>query len=731
MSERPVPEESPLAAVFRPRSVAVVGASRSPSSVGRQIFDNLLGGGFQGPVYPVNPTAREVGSVRAYPRVSAIPDDVDLAVIAVPAAVTLEVVEDCAKKGVKGLVVITAGFREIGEEGARREARLAALLDEHGMRAIGPNCMGIMCTDPAVRLNATFSPAHVKHGKIAFVSQSGALGLAILEQANELNLGLSYFVSLGNKVNVSTNDLLVEWADDPEVQTILLYLENFGNPRRFVELARRIGREKPIIAVKSGRTAAGARAAGSHTGALAERDVAAEALFEQCGVVRARTIQQLFEYARLFSRAKPPRGRRVAIVTNSGGPGIMATDALFENDLTLAELSQATRDALRAKLLPEASVANPVDVIAGGGPEHFRVALTETLADPNVDAVIVIYTPPVFINEHEVARAIIEPARAHPEKTLIACVLGKTAGSSAFHLLTEADVPTFVYPEPAVRALSALVAYGERSRRDAGIVPRLDGIAHAAAADIVRRAIEAGHEWLEPRDAMDLMRAYGIPVARTRRVASAKEAADAAREMDAPVALKAIAPGLVHKSEAGGVALGIPSPDAASAAYETMMKRVAEHGFDLEGALVQEMLPPGREVILGMSCDPKFGPLLMFGLGGVYVEVLKDVVFRLAPLTDADARRMVRAIRGWPLLQGVRGEPAADVAAIEDALLRLSQLVSDFHEIAEIDINPMIVRDDGGGACAPDARVRLWPRGEAPRAAAVTRDIRPPANAEH
>lgn len=709
-----------LGAIFHPRSVAVVGASRNKSSVGRQIFDNLLHGDFQGPVYPVNPTAHEVGSVKAYRSVLDIPDEVDLAVLSVPASRTLDVVDECGRKGVKGLVVITAGFREIGGEGAVREEQLVALLKKYGMRAIGPNCMGITSNHPDVSMNATFSTAQVKHGNIAFVSQSGALGMAILDQAQELGLGLSYFVSLGNKANVSTNDLLVEWADDPGVQTILLYLENFGNPRRFIELARKVGRTKPIVAVKSGRTAAGARAARSHTGALAERDIAAEALFEQCGVVRARTIQELFEYARVFSRAPIPKGRRVAIVTNSGGPGIMATDALNENQLELAELSPETKDMLRAKLLPEASVANPIDVIAGGGPDHVGAAVSATLADPNVDAVLVIYTPPVFIDEEAVVRAILAAERHG--KPLIACVLGRTTGSKAFHLLSDAGVATYTYPEPAVRALAALYAYGERLARDVGTVPTLPGIDRKGAHAIVERALKAGDSWLAPDDAMALMRAYGIRVARTLRVSDAQAAAEAARGIGAPVAMKGIAPNLIHKSEAGGVWLNI-APHEVATAYEEMRARLGRAGFEMEGALIQEMVPRGREVILGMTSDPKFGPLLMFGLGGVYVEVLKDVVFRLAPLTNMDANRMVRAIRGWPLLEGVRGEAPADVPALEDALLRLSQMVTDLPEIAEIDINPLIVAGTGQGALAPDARVRLWPEGKVPRAPAVPADL--------
>ncbi|MHB8606013.1 MAG: acetate--CoA ligase family protein, partial [Thermoplasmatota archaeon] len=489
MNATPNPElrNPSLAAIFRPRSIAVVGASRDLSSIGRHVFENLLRGGFEGPVFPVNPNASHVGGVRAYASVSEIPDAVDLAVIVVPAARVLAVVDDCGKKGVQGLVILSAGFREIGGEGEAREAALADALRRYGMRAIGPNCMGVLNTDPTVRMNATFSPARVAIGTTAFVSQSGALGMAILDEAAELDLGLSYFVSLGNKTNVSTNDLLVEWEHDERVKLILLYLENFGNPRKFIELARRIAPTKPILAVKSGRTSAGARAARSHTGALAERDVFAEALFESAGVLRANTMRELFDYARVFAHAPPPNGRKVAVVTNSGGPGIMATDALGEHGLELAALSDATKAQLRASLLPEASVENPVDVIAGGGAPHVRIALDAVLADPGVDAALVIYTPPVFVDEEAVARAILAADRQG--KPLLACVPGKESGGLAYHALTAGGIPTFVFPEGAVRALGALARYEERRRRPTGVVPRLANVDEDAARALVVKAL--------------------------------------------------------------------------------------------------------------------------------------------------------------------------------------------------------------------------------------------------
>lgn len=708
--------------LFHPRSVAVIGASRDPRGVGHQIFRNLIAGGFQGPAYPVNRTAREVASVRAYPTVLDVPDEVDLAIVVVPAPAVLGTVEECGRKGVKGLVIITAGFRETGPEGALREAQLADLLTKHGMRAIGPNCMGILNTSPDVRLNATFSPAtNVKHGRTAFVSQSGALGMAILDQAADLGLGLSYFASLGNKTNVSTNDLLAAWADDPDVDLILLYLENFGNPAKFIQLAREITPRKPIIAVKSGRTAAGARAAGSHTGALAEGDAVIEALFEQCGVIRAQSIQELFEHARVFSRAPLPRGRRVGIVTNSGGPAIMATDALLANGLQLAELGRDTTARLRAALLPEASVANPVDVIAGGGAPHIRAAVEAVAADDGVDSLIVIYTPPVFVDDVAVSRAILDAERHG--KPLLACVLGKDSGGSAFRLLTEAGLPTYVFPESAVRALAALVQHAERQQRPAGRIVPTPGARESEAASILQAAQAAGREWLDPADAMRLLECYGIPTARALRASSPEEAAGAARAIGGPIVLKAIAPGLVHKSDAGGVDLDVKD---AAASYERMRAALGARGIRMEGALVQARASGGHEVLLGMTADAKFGALLAFGLGGIFVEVLKDIVFRLAPLTDEDAKRMVRAVRAWPLLDGARGTSKADVPAIEAALLRLSALVTDHPSIRELEVNPLIVGPLGSGARAVDARVRVWPGGVAPRAPTVTRDLDAP-----
>jgi acetyl coenzyme A synthetase (ADP forming)-like protein len=712
-----------LDAIFRPKSVAVIGASRKEGSVGRTIMRNIIAEDFAGTVYPVNPQATSVFGVRAFPSVLEIPDPVDLAVVVVPAERVLPVVDECGRKGVKALVIISAGFREIGGEGARREQSLKELLLRYRMRAVGPNCMGLWNSDPAVRLNVTFSPAKMRAGDIAFVSQSGALGMAILDIAEELGIGLSYFVSLGNKVNISGNDLLMAWEDDPRVRLILMYLENFGNPRRFVELSRRIVPRKPVIVVKSGRTGAGARAARSHTGALAEQDVLTEALFEQCGVIRAQTIEELFEYARLFTRAPPPRGNRVAIVTNSGGPGILAVDALSAAQMTVAPLQQQTTDHLKQVLPGIASTANPVDMTAGAGPTEYEHALRAVLRDPNVDAAIVIFTPPAFVQEEAVAKAILKAK--DPTKPLLACVLKSRRESIAYRILNDAGLPTYTFPESAVRALAGLRAYAGWQMRELGQVPDFPDIRTQKTEEFINEALANGQEWLSPEKALAMVREAGIRCPRSVFAATEDEALRAFVSIGPPAVMKASAKGLIHRADVNGVHLNLQTPEEAVQSFRRIQRSVTDRGFEFEGVIVQEQITGAREVIVGANVDPLFGPLLIFGLGGKYVEVLRDVVFRLAPLTDRDAERMVRAIRGYPILEGVRGEPRSDIPALEEALLRISALVTRLPQIAEIEINPLVALVEGKGAIALDARVRLWPHGQPPRAHAVLPEITP------
>lgn len=702
-----------LDVLFRPRSVAVVGASRERGSIGRELLQNLLAFDFQGPVYPVNPGARAIHGIRCWPSVSEIPDPVDLAVIVVPRQKVLDIVRDCARKGVKGLVIITAGFREVGGEGAELEAELAALVRGSGMRMVGPNCMGIINTDPEIRLDASFAATLPLPGNVAFASQSGALGEAILATARNLGLGLSQFVSLGNKTDVSGNDLLAWWADDPRTRVVLLYLESFGNPRNFAHLARRVTRAgKPILAVKAGRTGPGARAASSHTGSLAGLDAAASSLLGQCGVIRADKVEELFSMAMAFAHQPVPKGSRVAILTNAGGPGIMATDALVTYGLDMAELRPETREAMAAVLAPEASTANPVDMIASADGPKYRACAEALLADPGVDALIVVFVSPAVIDARTVADGIVEGiaagrARGGEGKPVLTCFMGRAYGAEAELRLREAGVPVYPFPEAAAQALAAMVRFRRWLDRPEGRLPELD-VDREAAARLIAGVRSAGREWLTTAEAEALLRAYGLPVAASRIVSSPEEAVAFAEEHGYPVVLKVEAEGLLHKSDVGGVQVDLRNPREIKGAFWDIA-----HGFGARGIpyrhRVQRMVRGGREVILGVASDPTFGHLLAFGLGGIYVELMRDVVFRLLPITDQDAREMVREIKGWPLLAGLRGEAPVDVVALEDALLRLSRLVMDFPEIAEMDLNPFMAHPEPGASAVVDCRVRLAP----------------------
>jgi acetyl coenzyme A synthetase (ADP forming)-like protein len=698
--------------LLAPRSIAVIGASRERGTIGHEIFRNLLAAGFTGPVYPVHPTAPHVASVRAYPTVLDVPDDVDLAVVVVPAERVLEVVEQCGRKRVRGLVVISAGFAETGPAGRAAERELVALARGWGMRLVGPNCMGVINTDPAVSMNATFAPVPPLPGPVAFLSQSGGLGIAILEEAARLGIGVSSFVSVGNKADVSGNDLIQYWEQDPRTSVILLYLESFGNPRKFGRIARRVSRTKPIVAVKGGRTQAGSRGASSHTAAMATPEVAVDALFHQAGVIRVDTLEELFAVSQVLSTQPVPAGRRVGIVGNAGGPGILAADACEGAGLSVPELSEATQAALRSFLPPTASVRNPVDMVASATAADYERALRTVLDDPGIDAVIVMFTPPLVTRADDVARAIASAAEG-AAKPVVANFLAQ-AGTPELLRAGSRVVPSFAFPETAARALAAAARYGEWRARPEGTVPVLDGIDRDGARGVVEEALAAHPEgcWLDAEAAARLLGAFGIPVAALRRVGSAEEAAAAAVAMGFPVALKAAAPDLVHKSDVGGVRLGLASPEEVRRAYEEMAAALGER---MGGAVVQRMVPAGVETIVGVLQDPAFGPLVMFGTGGTAVELFGDRAFRILPLTDLDAAELVRATKGSPLLFGYRGAPPADVDALCDVLLRVAALADEVPAIAEADCNPVIVSP--AGAVVVDAKVRLAPHRPAPEEA--------------
>jgi acetyl coenzyme A synthetase (ADP forming)-like protein len=687
-----------IARLLEARTVAVVGASRRQPSVGHQVIANLLDG-FDGVVYPVNPNAHAVAGVRAYATVSDVPDPIDLAVVAVPTDAVLGVVTDCAAAGVKSVVVLTAGFGEVSREGAETEATLRDLARANGMRLVGPNCVGIANT--ATGLNATFSTWAPTPGTAAMQTQSGAVGIALLERSRRDGIGVSSFVSVGNRADVSGNDLLEYWEDDPATRVVLLYLESFGNPRRFARIARRVSRRKPIVAVKSGRTEAGARAASSHTAAMASADVAVDALFRQTGVIRVNTVDELFDTARVLVHQPLPAGNRVAIVGNSGGPGVLAADALTAIGLSLAALGTDTRAAIAAAADPNAAVLNPIDLVASATPETFEAALAATLSDDAVDAVIAVTTPTYAAVADEVAAAIGRAASGSG-KPVVACFL---AWPEMPPLLADA-VPAFPAPEPAVRALGRAARYAEWRRRDPGAVPELD-VDLSAAQSIVDDVLAADPQgrWLAPDEVDGLLGTYGIPRVRFRILPpSADAAVAAADEFGYPVVVKAAGPKILHKSDVGGVKLWLGSADEVRTAVGELR---AGLGADVERVVVQPQLSDGVELIVGVTLDRLFGPLVMVGLGGVAVELLGDRQFRVLPVTDIDAAELVRSLRGSPLLFGYRGQPPADVAAVEDVIHRVARLAADLHEIAEVDLNPVLAHPEG--ATVVDARVRVVP----------------------
>ena len=706
-----------LKPLFRPRSIAVVGAS--DGSVGGAVFKNLLRADFAGAVYPVHPTAHAVASVRAYPTVLDVPDEVDLAVIAVPASRVLEVVEQCAAHGVRSLVVLSAGFAEIGDAGRTLQDRVLATVRGHGMRMIGPNCLGVVNTDPTVRMNATFGRPLATRGHLAMSSQSGAMGLAIVDYARELGLGLSQFVSVGNKADVSGNDLLEYWEDDPDTSVIALYLESFGNPRRFSRIARRVARTKPILAVKSGRGRSGQRAARSHTAALAGSDVGAEALFRQAGVTRLDTLEELFEVASLMTNQPLPAGDRVAIITNAGGPGILCADACEAHGLALPELSEDTLAAVRQVLPATAGLGNPIDMIATASPAQYEQVTRNVLSDPSIDALIAINIAVTTTRAEAFGEAIRAGATAAiaagvPRKPVIACFMGTGDSPSA---LQEGDalddpvgtIPSYRFPESAARALSHAAEHRRWLERAIGEFAEPAGVDATAARAIAEGATRRGADWLTPDEARQLMMCAGIPVARQGIVETPEDAARLADSIGYPVVVKAVGPEIVHKSEIGGVILDLGEPEAVWTACREMRTRIErDHGVAVPQFLVQEQARMGREVLVGVTSDPVFGPLVGFGLGGVEAEALQDVTFRLTPLSDVDAQEMPRSLRGHALLEGFRGRPPVDLQAIEDLLLRVSWL-ADTVRIREMDLNPVTVYEASEGLLVVDVRVALLP----------------------
>jgi acetyl coenzyme A synthetase (ADP forming)-like protein len=677
---------------FEPTSVAVLGASPRRGTIGGELFRNVLRGDFTGAAYPVNPKGVAVAGVRGYSAVAEIPDPVDLAVIAVPSAHVLAAAEDALRSGVRALVVITAGFAEVGSDGAERQERLLSLVRAHGARLIGPNCLGVAVAGP--RLNATFAARSAPSGNIGFSSQSGALGLALLEAADSRGLGLSAFVSIGNKADVSSNDLLEWWEDDPATDVVLLYVESFGNPRRFGRIARRVARRKPILALKSGTSVTGQRAASSHTAALAGSEAGVDALFAQAGVIRAASLEELIDVSTLLSSQPELQGRRVAVLTNAGGLGILAADALDAAGLELPSLSDETAARLRELLPGEASVANPVDMLGSATAASYAAALPVVLADAGVDAVLVLFVPAVSATAADVAEAVDAAAKETARgKPVLAVVMSSQGVPQA--LRAGSAVAAFAYPESAARALGRVAERAEWLRRPLGSIPKLDRVDRVAGAAVVDASLaSADDRWLEPAEARRLLEAYAVPLVPERVASDAFGAAAAAAELGFPAVVKSAAPG-AHKTETGGVALDLEDEAAVVAASDRI-------GYPV---LVQPMKKGGTELLAGLVQDPVFGPLVAFGPGGTFAELIGDANLRLAPLTVVDARELVTAGKAGRLVRGFRNASAADEEALVDVVHRLAALGDDLPAVAEVDLNPVLAFPDG--AVAVDARIRV------------------------
>jgi acetyl coenzyme A synthetase (ADP forming)-like protein len=714
-----------LEALFAPKSVAVIGASTKPDSLGRAVFKNILFHGYTGVVYPVNPKAKSILGVKAYPSVLDIPDEIDLAVIIVPAIAVANVLEECGRKGVRAAIVISAGFKEIGEEGAQRERELQQIAQRYGIALLGPNCLGIINTDPAVSLNATFAPGMPRQGNIAFISQSGALGVAALEYAQRQKIGLSKFISIGNKADLHENHLLDYLKDDPLSDVILLYVEDLEDPQGFHRLATEITSERPkkipILAIKSGRTLEGAKAATSHTGALAGSDEVYDSIFMQSGVLRVETIEELFDYAIAFAQQPLPHLTRslsasgegqgevkIAIVTNAGGAGILATDAAVRHGVQLAEFTEETVRKLRELLPPTVNVANPVDMTGEPNEQRYETVVRTVLEDPNVAGVVVIAAPHILMSLENIARHIVRAVQEiHTEKPVLACLMAVTDARPAIEILEEANIPHYSFPERAARALAAMARYREWVHRPRTEYRVFTDVQIEQARETIARAKRQGRSLLLEPEAHDVLKAYGFPVLQYRFAKSEDEALHAAREIGYPVVLKIVSPDIAHKVDVGGVKLDIHSDAELRENYRQMLADVQKAKPDARifGVFVQEFIKGGKETILGLKRDPLFGPLLMFGLGGIYVEALRDVTFRIAPIRELGVHRMIRQIRGFKILEGFRGEPPSDIEAIAECLARLSQLATQLEEIVELDINPLVVFEKGRGARVVDARI--------------------------
>ena len=693
--------------IMKPRSIAVIGASTKAHTIGSDIMKRLQEYGFTGPIYPVNPKGGVIEGLQAYPTVLDVPGDVDLAIVVVNSKFVLQTIDQCHEKGIKGLVIITAGFKETGPEGLKAEQALLEKIRAYGMRCVGPNCLGVVNTHPSIRMDGCFAEALPERGDIGFVSQSGALGGGILNILKDLNLGFAQFISIGNQADINAETAMEYWENEEDVKQILLYMESIQNPANFRRLATRISKKKPILALKAGRSAAGASAASSHTGSLAGADMAADALLRQSGVIREISLKNLFATAKMFSNCPLPKGDRVAIMTNSGGPGIMATDAVCEYGMQMAQLSDETKAKLRSFLPAAASVKNPVDMIASAPLEHYRQTLETLLADENVDMIMAIYLPFLGLKDIDVAKALMEIKAQHPDKPIVGVFM---TNNEFFKQLADMDVnmPFFMYAEEAVDGMNRLNQQRLWVEKPVGQEVRFE-VDQDRARAIIAEAVAEGRDQLSTRESIDVLEAYGVRVCQAGFARTEDEAVAIADRIGYPIVMKMTSKTTSHKTDVGGVRVNIGSAEDLRAQYQDLVAKLEERGLleGLEGVIIQEMVKGSREMVCGIATDPQYGPQLMFGLGGVFIEVMKDVTFRIAPITDVDAHEMVRSVKAYKLLEGARGTTPAQIDQIESTLLRLSQLVSDFAFIDELDINPLIISEKNGEAIAVDGRIKV------------------------
>lgn len=692
---------------FSPKSIAVIGASRTPGKVGHDILKNIIQYGYQGAVYPINPEASEILGLKAYPSVLSVPGEIGLAVVVVPSQRVVEVIGQCGAKGVDAAVIITAGFRESGSEGARLENELVKKAEESGVRFIGPNCLGVI--DTHSRVNASFAAGMPSKGSIGFFSQSGALCLAVLDRALSEDIGFSKFISMGNKADISDEEIMQALSEDDDTKVILGYIEGLNNGRRFMEVASQVSKKKPLVILKSGVTSSGAKAASSHTGVLAGREAAFDAAFKQGGVIRAHSVGELFNCALAFANQPLPQGPNIAIITNSGGPGILAADASDKSDLQLVPLHKQTIDKLRAFLPPASSFYNPIDILGDAGAERYEKALYTVLQDEKVQGVIVILTPTAVVDIEATAKAVANIANL-VDKPILTSFMGRKSIESGSKILMKHHVPNYSYPEEAVSSLNAMYRYQVWINKHDKTYARLEDLKEKVL-HIFEKVREENRERLSESEVYEVLKTYGFSQPKSLLARTSEEAVAAAKGIGYPVVMKIISPQIIHKSDIGGVRTNLSSKKDVENAFFDITSRVKHimPTASIYGVMVQEMIHGGKEVIIGITKDAQFGHMIMFGLGGIYVEVLKDISFRIVPLSHEDAREMIRETKTFPLLRGVRGETEADIAAIKKSLLILSQLALDFPQIIEAEINPLLVKKRGEGVVAVDARFVVSP----------------------